>query len=198
MCCAPRRPRDRPRRAATGATLRFSCSVVGAPTARMPTPSPQRRVRRGRSAPLVRREGEPRTPTVQWTVCAWRASGPLARRVLQGQGLRPRAQRGSSTDSSRLSERRERSERSEFRDAAARPSIAAQSGAAPTAPVKRCGLGARAVAATKVERHAAPCAGSHFHTQGPCWSVIGATRGSRDSGATSDATRNLRSRPAPG
>ncbi len=132
----PRRPRVSPRQAAAGATLRFWCSVFRAPgsgprtsDARTLQTCPQRRVRPGRSAPLVRREA---------------------------QGLRPRAQRDSSTDSSRLSERRERSERSEFRDAAARPSIAGQSGAAPTAPVKRCGLGARVFAATKVERHAAP------------------------------------------
>ena len=51
---------------------------------------------------LVRREGEPRTQTVQWTVCAWRAVGPLARGGLQGQGLWPRAQRDSSTESLRV------------------------------------------------------------------------------------------------
>ncbi len=32
------------------------------------------------------RAGEPRTQTVQWTACAWRAAGPLARRGLPGQG----------------------------------------------------------------------------------------------------------------
>ena len=99
---------------------------------------------------LVRRGGAPRAQTVQWTVCAWRAVGPLARGGLQGQGLWPRAQRDSSSLSSRLSERRERSERSEFRDAAARPSSAGQSGVAPTAPVKRCGLSPRAFAAHPV------------------------------------------------
>ena len=87
-------------------------------------PLMQRRVRLGRSAPLLRREA---------------------------QGLRPSAQRGSSTLSSRLFERRERSERREFRDVAARPSIAEKSGAAPTAAVKRCGLSARAFAAPKLE-----------------------------------------------
>ena len=67
---------------------------------------------------LGRRGGEPRTQTLQWTVCAWRAAGPLAQRGLQGQGMRPGAQRRSSTFSSRLFESRERSERSEFRDGA--------------------------------------------------------------------------------
>ena len=43
------------------------------------------------------------------------------------QGLRPRAQRASSTDSWTLSERSERSERSEFGHGAARPSTAGQS-----------------------------------------------------------------------
>ena len=110
---------------------------------------------------LVRRGGEPRTRTVQWTVRAWRAVGqPVARGGLQGQGLRPRAQRDSSTFSSRLSERRERSERSEFHDAAARPSTGGQSGVAPTAPVKRCGLSPRAFAAHEVCMDA--CAASAF------------------------------------
>ena len=62
--------------------------------------APQRRARTGHAAPLRRREA---------------------------QGSRPRAQRESSTDSSRLFERSERSERSEFRDGATRPSIAGKS-----------------------------------------------------------------------
>ena len=119
----PRRPRDRPRRAAPGATLRLWYSVFQTPGT--PNPSPQRRVGAGRSAPLERREA---------------------------QGLRPSAQRCSSSCSSRLSERRERGERSEFRDVGARPRIAGQSGAAPTAQVKRCGLPPRAFAATNIER----------------------------------------------
>ena len=65
-----------------------------------PTPREQRRVWAGRSAPLERREA---------------------------QGSWPRAQRASTTDSSRLFERSERSERSEFGDGAMRPSIAGQS-----------------------------------------------------------------------
>ena len=52
-------------------------------------------------------------------------SAPL--RCREAQGLRPRAQRASTTDSSHLSERSERSERSELCDGAARPSIAGQS-----------------------------------------------------------------------
>ncbi|WP_292445528.1 hypothetical protein, partial [Methylibium sp.] len=50
---------------------------------------------------------------------------PVRRRAAQGSWLS--AQRASSTDSSRLFERSEQSERSEFRDAATRPSSAAQS-----------------------------------------------------------------------
>ena len=120
LVCAPRRPRDRPRRVPPSAS---QCVWLVLRTSEAP---PQRRVGTGRSAPVVRREGKPRTRTVQWTVRAWRATGPLARRGLQGQGLRPRAQRESSTYSSWLSERRARSERSEFRDGAARASIARQ------------------------------------------------------------------------
>jgi len=60
----------------------------------------QRRVRAGCGAPLERREA---------------------------QGSWPRAQRASSTDPSRLFERNERSECSEFGDVATRPSIAGQS-----------------------------------------------------------------------
>jgi hypothetical protein len=58
------------------------------------------------------------------------ACGQVAARLLgrrEAQGLRPRAQRELSSDSSPLFERRERSERSEFGDGAARPSIAGQS-----------------------------------------------------------------------
>ena len=67
--------------------------------------------------------------------------GPLAVRLLgrRGtQGLRPRAQRDSSTFSSRLSERRERSERSEFRDGAQdRAPQGSRRVQRTTAPVKR-------------------------------------------------------------
>ena len=56
------------------------------------------------------------------------------------QGWRPRAQRDATSDSSRLSERRERSERSEFRDAGRRPwALPGSRCCAPTAAVKRCG-----------------------------------------------------------
>ena len=50
---------------------------------------------------------------------------PAGRRGAQGSG--PRAQRASITDSSRVFERRERSEQSEFRDGATSPSTAGQS-----------------------------------------------------------------------
>ena len=69
-------------------------------SSRRSTVSQQRRVRAGRGAPVVRREA---------------------------QGSWPRAQRESSSDSSQLFEWSERSERSEFCDGAARPSIAGQS-----------------------------------------------------------------------
>jgi hypothetical protein len=58
------------------------------------------------------------------------ACGQVAARLLErreAQGLRPRAQRASLSDSSPLFERRERSERSEFGDGAARPRIAGKS-----------------------------------------------------------------------
>ena len=67
---------------------------------RTPTTGLQRRVRAGWSAPLERREA---------------------------QGSWPRAQRASSSDSSRLFERNERSECSEFGDVATGASIAGQS-----------------------------------------------------------------------
>jgi hypothetical protein len=67
---------------------------------RTPRATPRRRVRAGRSAPVGRREAQR----------SW-----------------PRAQRESSTDSSRMFERSERSERSEFCDGATSASIAGQS-----------------------------------------------------------------------
>ncbi len=82
----------------------------------------------------------PRRPEHQKPGCkgVW---GPLAARLLGrrgAQGLRPRAQRDSSTFSSRLSERRERSERSEFRDGAQnRAPQGSRRVQRPTAPVKR-------------------------------------------------------------
>ena len=70
------------------------------PASRTPAAVQQRRTRAGGGAPLRRREA---------------------------QGSWPRAQRASSSDSSRLFERSERSERSEFGDGAMRPSIAGES-----------------------------------------------------------------------
>ena len=107
---------------------------------------------------LGRRGGEPRTQTVQWTVCAWRAAGPLAQRGLQGQVLRPRAQRDSSTFSSRLSERRERSERSEFRDGAQdRAPQGSRRVQRTTAPVKRRQRPPRAFAASPANTRRTDC-----------------------------------------
>jgi len=70
------------------------------PAGRTPPLVQQRRARAGCGAPLRRREP---------------------------QGSWPRAQRASSSDSSRLSERSDRRERSEFRDGATRPRIAGES-----------------------------------------------------------------------
>ena len=102
----------------------------------------QRWVRAGRcGAPVRRREGGARTGTVQWTVPAWRAAGPLARCGLQGQGSWPRAQRASTSDSSPVSERSERSERSEFGDG----------------PRTRASQGSRSAAQTPHRSAAAAC-----------------------------------------
>ncbi len=118
---APRRHRNRPRRAPPAA-LQRSWSLPQTPPA-----SQQRRVRAGRAAPLGRREGEPGGKRSGGPLAPCERPGLLARRGLQGQGSRPRAKRESSTDSSRMSERSERSERSEFCDGATRPSIAGKS-----------------------------------------------------------------------
>jgi hypothetical protein len=56
-----------------------------------------------------------------------RAGCGAPRRRREAQGSWPRAQRASSSDSSRLSERSDRRERSEFGDGATRPSIAGES-----------------------------------------------------------------------
>jgi len=84
-----------------------------------PATCPQRRVRAGCGAP-VRRRG--------------------------AQGSWPRAQRASTTDSSRLFERRERSERSELSDGPRDRAPQGSRRAAPTASAKRRGLPARAFA----------------------------------------------------
>jgi len=123
--CAPRRPRDRRRLAPPATTLGLWYSL--ACWARTPEAHPQRRVGTGRSAPLQRRGA---------------------------QGLRPSAQRGSSTCSSRLFER---SERREFRDAAARPRTAEQSTRSATAAVKHCALCPRVFAPQCFRRIATGC-----------------------------------------
>jgi hypothetical protein len=84
-----------------------------------PTSFLPRRVRAGRSAPVRRREA-------QWP---WL-----------------RAQRASLTDSSHLSEWRERSERSELCDGPRPRASQGSRRAAPTASLKRCGLPAHALA----------------------------------------------------
>jgi hypothetical protein len=84
--------------------------------------------------------------------------GQVAARLLvrrEAQGLRPRAQRDTSTFSSPLSERRERSERSEFGDGPqARASQGSRRVQRPTAAVKRCGLPPQAFAAPSQWRRA--------------------------------------------
>lgn len=95
--CAPRRPRPRPRHTPPAAPAAL---VVF----QQPQPQPQ--------PSLCRRGAGPRRARMGWRRGA--------------QGAWPRAQRASWTSSSRLSERSEQRERSEFRDAAMRPSTAGQ------------------------------------------------------------------------
>ena len=83
---------------------------------------------------------------VRGTTCALRTAGPLARRGLQGQGSWPRAQRASWTDSSKLFERRERSERSEFFDGPRDRASQGSRSAAEAASVARRSLPAHAFA----------------------------------------------------
>jgi len=66
-----------------------------------------------------------RAPSVQQWHARAGEGAPL--RCREAQGSWPRAQRASSSDSSTLSERSDRRERSEFGDGAARPSIAGKS-----------------------------------------------------------------------
>ncbi len=75
------------------------------------------------------------------------AGAPLGRRV--AQGLRPRAQRASFTDSSQLSERSAQSARSEFCDGPQERATQGSRSAAKTAPVKRLRRGLYALAASK-------------------------------------------------
>ena len=112
--CAPRRHRDRPRRAPPAAKPGGWCSGSGAPTSLL-----QRRARTPGNAPLKRRAA---------------------------QGMRPRAQRASLTDSPRLLER-SASARSEFCGGPQDRATQGSHRAAVTAPVKRRGLGAPAFAA---------------------------------------------------
>ena len=102
----------------------------------------------------------PRQPEHQEPGCkgVW---GPLAARLLGrrgAQGLRPRAQRDSSTFSSRLSERRERSERSEFRDGAQdRAPQGSRRVQRTTAPVKRRQRPPHAFAASPANSRCVAC-----------------------------------------
>ena len=102
----------------------------------------------------------PRRPEHQKPGCkgVW---GPLAARLLGrrgAQGLRPRAQRDSSTFSSRLSERRERSERSEFRDGAQdRAPQGSRRVQRTTAPVKRRQRPPHAFAASPANSRCVAC-----------------------------------------
>ena len=113
--CAPRRPTNRPRRAAPGALLR-RCLLP-----HMPPAVQQRRVRAGWGAPGRRRASQGSWP---------RAAGALR-----------------SSDSPRLFERSERSERSEFRGGPRAREAQGSRRAAPAASVKRPGLPGPAFAA---------------------------------------------------
>jgi hypothetical protein len=97
---------------------------------------------------------------------------PLRRRV--AQNARPRAQRASSSDLSRLFERRAHSAQSELRDGPGGRATQGSRRAAVTAAVKRWGLGARGFAALQPDRtsthpghtqsttqHKAPTASEH-------------------------------------
>ena len=97
--CAPRRPRDRPRRCAPATTLGLWYSAFRATT------------------PAHHKPGG----TGAWGQRAARLCGAEEHRACGQREAR------SWSCSSRLSERRERSERSEFGDAGARPSTARQS-----------------------------------------------------------------------
>jgi hypothetical protein len=104
-----------------------------------PPPGSACRSKRRRGIPTVAR-----LHPVGQGVCGQAAARHVRRR--EAQWPWPRAQRASLTDSSQLSERRERSERSELCDG---PRPRASQGSrciAPTASLKRCGLPAHALA----------------------------------------------------
>ena len=83
-----------------------------------PAGSARREVHQRLSSPCV-------PPSVQQRRARAGVGAPL--RCREAQGSWPRAQRATSSDSSTLSERSDRRERSEFGDGAARPSIAGES-----------------------------------------------------------------------
>jgi hypothetical protein len=112
----------------------------------IPPPFPQSGVRAGRSAPVERREA---------------------------QGSWPRAQRASSSDSSRLFERSERSERSEFGDGPRDRAPQGSRCAAPTVSAKRCGLPAPAFAAPTLGQLDAMGASPSAPQSGPRTSPMG-------------------------
>jgi hypothetical protein len=131
--CAPRRHRDRPRRVPTPASV-VNWSL-GQHDVRVHPPT-------GKgiwfSLPQLQTNLQQRCDRVG-------CGAPLQRRGAQLSRLR--AQRASSTLSSRLFERRERSERSEFRDAAVKARTAGQSTRSATAAVKRRSTPGRSFAA---------------------------------------------------
>ena len=143
--CASRRRRDRPCGLAPGASQKQRwCAHRGTPKASQQSDA------RGHS---------------DW-------GAPLERRV--AQNARPRAQRASSSDLSRLFERRARSAQSELRDGPGGRATQGSHRAAVAAAVKRWGLGARGFAALQPDRtsthpghtqsttqHKAPTASEH-------------------------------------
>ena len=121
-------------RAAHAPTPALRCS---SPPKSRPAGSPCREVHGGWcSLPVLQ-------PWLRRRVRAGRGA-PLRRRG--AQGLWPRAQRASTADSSRLFERRERSERSELSDGPRDRAPQGSRSAAETASAKRRGLPARAFA----------------------------------------------------
>ena len=109
---------------------------------RRPTHRPRRAAPGALHRRLVLRQVPP-TPQQRRVRAGWGAPG----RRRAAQGSRPRAQRASLTDSPRLFERSERSERSEFRGGPRDRAAQGSRRAAPAASVKRPGLPGPAFAA---------------------------------------------------
>ena len=160
--CAPRRHRDRPRRVPTSAS-----EVIGSsgqhnfPVPMLASQWFWSADRHGLGVPGPAGEGiwffVRRAEASSLPSCARAGCGAPLRRG-GAQLSRLRAQRASSTFSSRLSERRKRSEQSEFRDAAVKARTAGQSTRSATAAVKRRRTPGRSFAASTTARNASSLA----------------------------------------